>query len=341
MSPAHGPSRALQIHPTRHCNLTCLHCYSLSGPDEREALAVELLLEAVADAKAEGYDAMSVSGGEPLLYRDLGRLLAGAKELGLFTAFTTNGMLLTERSVGRLAPVVDLVAVSIDGIGDSHDRMRNRAGAFSKMASRLEHLRNHGVRFGMLFTLTQFNVNELAAVAEFAVEQGAALLQVHPLHDAGAAVANLAGWAPDSREIAFATLEGLRFALANESRILVQVDGARRLHLLEHPEEVYAAGLPDGHEQAPLAELVFPLCIEASGRVTPLLHGFHPELDLGNLHDGGLRELAAGWRLGRCGDFYEHCRTAWETLADENAPALLSWYDELSHRPVSRPLTAV
>jgi hypothetical protein len=33
-----GQHRVLQIHPTRQCNLQCLHFYSLSGPKLREAL---------------------------------------------------------------------------------------------------------------------------------------------------------------------------------------------------------------------------------------------------------------------------------------------------------------
>lgn len=335
MTEVREPSRVLQIHPTRHCNLHCLHCYSLSGPREREAIAVETLCAAIDDALLEDYDAVSVSGGEPLMYRGLVDVLAHAKARGMLTAVTTNGMLLTERAVQRLATVVDLVAVSIDGMAESHDRMRARAGAFDAMRRGLPVLRKHRVPFGLLFTLTQFNVSELAAVAEFAVSQGAWLLQVHPLHDSGAAVENLHGWAPDSQEMAFASLESLRLILEDESRIRIQVDSGRRQHLLEHPEEVFAGGAPGNLETLPLARLVHPLCIEASGRVSPLLHGFHREFELGNLHDRPLGELAADWKLSRCGGFYDFCRRGWSTLADEGAPDLVNWYDALSHMPVA------
>jgi Fe-coproporphyrin III synthase len=336
MGDARDARRVLQVHPTRRCNLRCLHCYSLSGPHEREELPVEMLLSAIDDAAAEGYDAVSVSGGEPLLYKGLADVLAHAKGRGMLTAMTTNGMLLTERRVEPLAGLVDLVAVSIDGMATSHDSMRARSGAFRSMRKGLSVLRDHGIHFGLLFTLTQFNLGELPAVGDFAVDEGAWLLQVHPLHDSGAAVENLPGWVPDSKEMAFASLEALRILAESRAPIRIQVDSGRREHLLAHPEEVFAAGLPDRYRELPLARLVHPLCIEASGRVSPLLHGFHAELELGNLHNRPLSELATEWRLTRCPSFYEHCRAGWNTLGRDDAPALLSWYDELSHMPPKR-----
>jgi len=75
MGPAGERFKALQIHPTRFCNLTCLHCYSSSGPEQREALGAPLLVDAITEAGAEGYNDIAFSGGEPILYGDLRRLL--------------------------------------------------------------------------------------------------------------------------------------------------------------------------------------------------------------------------------------------------------------------------
>src|SRR4051794_10733540 len=97
-----GGARIVQIHPTLRCNLTCRHCYSESGPQRSEALPIDVLCATVSDARKEGYDVMSVSGGEPLLYRDLSVLLGHAKSLGMFTTVTTNGTVTTDR---RLAAV--------------------------------------------------------------------------------------------------------------------------------------------------------------------------------------------------------------------------------------------
>src|SRR4051794_13351109 len=109
-----GSARVLQVHPTRRCTLRCLHCYSSSGPREREELPAALVEGALTDAAAAGYNVPSFSGGEPPLYGPLPALLEHARRCGLLTAVTTNGMLLGRR-LSALAGRVDLLAISLDG----------------------------------------------------------------------------------------------------------------------------------------------------------------------------------------------------------------------------------
>src|SRR5262245_49172903 len=177
---AGGPP-ALQVHPSRHCNLACEHCYTSSGPKLRGALSLELLAGALEDAVALGYRQLAVSGGEPLLYDSLRELLARARSLGMITTLTTNGMLATAASWRRLAPLVDFVAVSIDGVEEDHDRIRGQAGAFARTIENLATIRASGVPFGFIFTLTRYNVDGLEALVRLAAAHGARGVQVHPL----------------------------------------------------------------------------------------------------------------------------------------------------------------
>ena len=135
-------SRGIQIHPSRLCNLSCLHCYSSSSPKERDTLDVALLCNALSDAVDEGYNYVSLSGGEPLLYHPLETLLKHAKSLNYTTAIATNGMLLDERRLNMLEGKTDLIAISLDGIPESHNRIRGSDLAFEKMSRNLERLRN-------------------------------------------------------------------------------------------------------------------------------------------------------------------------------------------------------
>src|SRR5256885_8343814 len=89
--------RVLQVHPARRCNLRCLHCYSSSGPEERDELPAALLREALDDASALGYTVAGFSGGEPTLYEPLSALVEHARRRGMRTTVTTNGMLLDDR----------------------------------------------------------------------------------------------------------------------------------------------------------------------------------------------------------------------------------------------------
>jgi len=319
-----GTSRILQIHPTLRCNLRCLHCYSSSGPEQRDELDADLLCDAIVGARAEGYTVVSISGGEPLMYRPLAELLVQAHASGMLTTVTTNGMLLTARRLTELSGLVDLLAISLDGSPESHNRMRASEQAFGKMAARLERLRESGIPFGFIFTLTQRNVHELDWVASFAVEQGARLLQIHPLEEVGRAAALLAGHRPDPLESAFAFLEAARIREVYGERLTVQLDLVHGDVLRGRPERAYADG---GSQAGNLSELVSPLVIEANGLVVPLQYGFARAFALGNLFDAPLGELAAGWRRERATEFHQVCRRAFE---DVTAPADLpfaNWYE--------------
>ena len=177
MGPTGQDVHIIQIHPTLRCNLRCLHCYSTSSPEQATTLSLDTLCQALSDARAEGYNAVGVSGGEPLIYPALPELLHHAHSLGMFTTVTTNGLLLSQKRLEALRGAIDLMAISVDGVPESHDRMRNKAGAFNKMKEKLQLVRDAGIPFGFIFTLTLYNLHELEWVAAFAVEQGAELLQ--------------------------------------------------------------------------------------------------------------------------------------------------------------------
>lgn len=324
-----GASRILQIHPTLRCNLRCLHCYSSSGPEERTELPVGLLGNAIAAARAEGYTVVSVSGGEPLMYRPLAELLEQAHACAALTTVTTNGMLLTKRCLAELVGRLDLLAISLDGPPESHNRMRASEHAFAQMESRLDGLRASGIPFGFIFTLTQRNVHELDWVARFAVEQGARLLQIHPLEEVGRARRLLAGDRPDELESAYAFLEVTRLRELYAEQLTVQLDLVHGELLRAAPERAYAG---DADPDAPLAELVSPLVIEASGAVVPLEFGFARAFALGNLRDAPLGELAERWRRERLPAFSRVCRGAFDAITAPAELPFANWYEVVADR---------
>lgn len=318
-----GKYRVLQVHPTRRCNLRCLHCYSLSGPEVEATLELEVLNQAVSDAAQEGYGVMGVSGGEPLLYKPLPQLLEHAHGLGLITTVTSNGMLLAGR-LDKLVGHLDLLAISLDGLPASHNHMRQSERAFEKMQGNLARVRDSGLPFGFIFTLTQHNLHELDWVADFALEQEAKLLQIHPLEEVGRAHKALRGSRPDETEQTFAFLEVARLQEKVGDALFIQLDLVEREGLEEHPEQVFAGALP---EQGRLSDLVSPLIIETDGTVAPLQYGFDRRLVLGNLHQDSLSRLAHHWYQERYGRFRAVCRQAFETITAPDTMPLSNWYE--------------
>jgi len=324
----------IQIHPTRRCNLRCQHCYSTSGPEQRGEIAPQAIETLLAEAVDEGFNAVAVSGGEPFIWRPLPRLLEAARALGLFTSVTTNGLLLDPQRLERLAPHLSLLAVSVDGVPESHDRLRGADGAFARMRRKLRNVRSAGVTFGIIFTLTLENLDELAWVAEFAADEGASLLQVHPLEQVGRA-REYALYPPDDLELAYCFLQVARLQQQYQGRLTVQFDAADRVLVEREPCRAFAIPTPepDAIEAAPLASLVSPLVLQEDGWVVPIQHGFGLRHAIAHIDQGSFRAQAAQWKRDSYPDFLELSRRVWDEIRE--APAHLpftNWYGAMTMR---------
>jgi MoaA/NifB/PqqE/SkfB family radical SAM enzyme len=312
--------------------LRCLHCYSSSGPEQRATLDSALLENAITDARQEEYRVASFSGGEPTLYKDLRQLLQHSKACGMRTTVTSNGMLLSERVLAQLAGVTDVLAISLDGVPESHNRMRGSERAFEAMLSRLSGVRASGIAFGFIFTLTQYNLHEMAWAAEFAFQQGARLFQIHPLEEVGRAGQVLVGARPDDMESAYAYLEVERIRRQYEGSMAIQFDLVHAQIVRDNPERFF-----DESEASdrPLGELVSPLVIEADGRVVPFGYGFASRFALGSLCDARLRELAAKWRMQGHRELQRLCRETFEQVARPRELPVLNWWETLGERAMA------
>ncbi|MFZ6815107.1 radical SAM protein [Undibacterium sp. Rencai35W] len=336
-----GIAPVLQVHPTRRCNLACAHCYTLSAPTVSEQLDWDMLSACVQDAALLGYRQLAVSGGEPLLYKRLPDLLKQARALGMLTSITTNGMLATPQRWSQISDHLDIVAISIDGTEAEHDLMRGQQGAFAKTLSHLAVIRSSGIPFGLIFTLTQHNVDSLEFVVQLAAQQGARSVQVHPLTLYGRAAASLSDARPDGLELLVAIAEAQR--IGQQLGVAVHVDAISLQQLSAyHRHLVPAYPLVNITDAAPI------LIVQADGAVLPLTHDVDRQLWLGSLHKKNLSGLAQDWmQHGGADRLVQACEQTWNELnqhdyADHAEPtteiqhAAVYWYDEVAARTRTR-----
>ena len=146
----------------RRCNLTCKHCYSISADtDFKGELSTQEIFTVMDDLKAFGVPVLILSGGEPLLHPDIFAISHRAKDMGFYLGLSSNGTLIDENNIAAIAAVgYDYVGISLDGLQKTHDQFRRRQGAFDKSMQAIRLCRDHGIKIGMRFTLTQDNVHE-------------------------------------------------------------------------------------------------------------------------------------------------------------------------------------
>jgi heme d1 biosynthesis radical SAM protein NirJ len=171
----------------RRCNLTCRHCYSISADkDFPGELATAEIFAVMDDLKASGVPALILSGGEPLLHPDIFAIGARAKRMGFSAALSSNGTLMDEATVARIAEVdFDYVGVSLDGLRDVHDRFRRRQGAFEASLDGIRRCRRRGLKVGVRFTLTRDNFADLPGLLDLVEAEGIDRFYLSHLNYAG------------------------------------------------------------------------------------------------------------------------------------------------------------
>jgi len=159
---------------TRRCNLKCIHCYSDSEPANYQGeLSFEECQGVIDDLAGFGVPAVLLSGGEPLTHPRFFELARYARSQGLRLTLSTNGTLLRKATAYSLREIgFSYVGISLDGIGEVHDRFRGRSGAFEGAVSAFRNCRDVGQKVGLRLTLTRHTIESLPAILDFIEDEG-------------------------------------------------------------------------------------------------------------------------------------------------------------------------
>jgi 12,18-didecarboxysiroheme deacetylase len=148
---------------TRRCNLKCLHCYAHARniPFDNELTTMEGK-KLIDDLAGFGVPVLLISGGEPLVRKDLPELAAYAVEKGMRAVISTNGTLITPQMADTLKKIgLSYVGISLDGMEEINDRFRGVKGAFKSALKGIENCKKAGIKVGLRFTINKINVGEI------------------------------------------------------------------------------------------------------------------------------------------------------------------------------------
>jgi MoaA/NifB/PqqE/SkfB family radical SAM enzyme len=109
------------------------------APARQERLSINHVFDAIEDCATLGVGTLYLTGGEPLLYPDLQRVLSAAAAVpGLETTLCTNATLLTDRFLERIATFGVSLNVSVDGKPEYHDAFRQLRKRSSTLSQRCD-----------------------------------------------------------------------------------------------------------------------------------------------------------------------------------------------------------
>src|SRR5919201_2708092 len=156
----------LMLEPLFRCNLACAGCGKIQYPGQilRKHLTVEQCLRAVEEC---GAPVVSIPGGEPLMYPDIGPLVAELVRRKKYVYLCTNALLLKEKlEAGVFTPSKYLTfSVHMDGLREEHDEAVCRVGVFDQAVEGIKEALRRGFRVTTNTTL--FDGADPARVREF------------------------------------------------------------------------------------------------------------------------------------------------------------------------------
>jgi MoaA/NifB/PqqE/SkfB family radical SAM enzyme len=207
----------VKLELTHACNLRCGFCYT-DSPRHTLARTPELSdgeWGAIVDeAIAMGALEAVVTGGEPLLRRDLAldviERLAGA---GVGVTLNTNGWFVDDAVADRLAACAGLsVFISLDGATSAtHDASRGVPGSWARGVLGMDRLLSRGVPVRIVHVVTPDTEHETLELIDLGWRLGVSSVQMTPVVPAGAAARD-GDWLVDSARLRrIATESGARF----------------------------------------------------------------------------------------------------------------------------------
>lgn len=170
----------LMLEPLFRCNLACAGCGKIDYPEEilDKRLSYEECMQAVDEC---GAPMVSIPGGEPLIHKEMPRIVEGLVARKKFVYLCTNALLLKKR-IGDYKPSPYLTfSVHLDGLKDRHDTSVCQEGVFERAVEAIQLALSKGFRVTVNCTLFQGeNSEEVAEFLDYCMELGVEGITIAP-----------------------------------------------------------------------------------------------------------------------------------------------------------------
>jgi len=160
---------------TNRCNMHCKYC-DISKIKSRE-LSTNQIFKIIDELSSLGCKCINFSGGEPLLRKDIGKIIDYAKSKGIYVGLDSNGLLVKDK-IEKINNV-DLLQLSFEGLKEVQDFQRGK-GSYDKVIEAIKIARMKGIKTAVSVTITKYNAPFLDRIVEF-IEKEKILAHFQPV----------------------------------------------------------------------------------------------------------------------------------------------------------------
>jgi radical SAM protein with 4Fe4S-binding SPASM domain len=156
---------------TLACDLSCRHCGSRAGRARPDELTTEEACDLVRQMRDLGVQEVALIGGEAYLHPGWTEVIAEIRRCGMQSTLVTGGRGMTpERAREAANAGVQSVAVSIDGVEETHDRLRALPGSHAAAVAALRNCREGGLQIAVNTQVNRLSVRDLPDVLDLLLE---------------------------------------------------------------------------------------------------------------------------------------------------------------------------
>lgn len=171
---------------TLACNLRCEHCGSSAGMAKDSELSTEEALELCDQFPELLVQEVDFTGGEPLVRRDWAKIADKLNRRGIPINMITNGLVLDRGTISIAKKVgVANIGISLDGLEQTHDRIRSHKGLFQKALRAINELTRAEIPTAIITTVSEANAKELPELYEMLISLGVKKWRLQPLFQLG------------------------------------------------------------------------------------------------------------------------------------------------------------
>ena len=165
-----GPLEEVYVEITRNCNLNCIHCYL---PTKTQSfMSPNLFRKIVDESSALGSYGISLTGGEPLLHKELINFIKYSYDSGFLVNVQSNLTLINEDIIKKFAKYNVSITTSVDGLNEVHDWMRGLKGCFNKVINAIKLCKEYGLLVRVNITINKKNINHIRELLLLLMEIG-------------------------------------------------------------------------------------------------------------------------------------------------------------------------